>query len=195
MDQRFLNAFLTPSSTVIEGYRLRPWCLKHRLWLAGIRSPFMQDDAEIGVPELMTALKICSEDGLGSLTLRERWLAWRLTLDRERFVAACKAFHAHMDGKETWPRFWNRKDGESEGEGSTPWPLLVLCNLVKHGISYEHALQMPEAKALWMSAAFAIGEGAKLEFLSPEMEKEIDEFLSRQPSVGTPKPDHEQPRV
>lgn len=186
MDRRFLNAFLTPSSTTVEGYVLKPWCLKHRLWLMGIGSPFMQDDAEIGVPELITALRVCSERGLGRLTLRERWLAWRLTRDKERFTRACKSFHGHMDGSLTWPRFWNRKDGEGEGSGSTPWPLLVICNLVKHGMSYEHALQMPESKALWMSAAFAIGEGAKLEFLSPEMEAEIDAFLSSQPSVRTP---------
>lgn len=188
MDSRFLNAFLTPAVTVVEGYRLKPWCIKHRLWLTGIKSPFMQDEAEITVPDLITALRICSESGFGRQTLRERWLAYRMASDPARFRKACLSFHGHMDGKDTWPRFWESSEEDSGGGSSTPWPLLVLCNLVKHGVSYEHALQMPEAKALWLSAAFTIGEGSKLEFISPEMEAEIDAFLSNPQQVNTPTP-------
>lgn len=188
MDSRFLNAFLTPSSTIIEGYRLKPWCLKHRIWLMGIKSPFMEDDAPIAVPDLLLALKICSEGDVGVFSFRERWVAWRLALDDKRFKAACLSFHGHIDGTDTWPRFWASKEEESGGVSSTPWPLMVICNLVKHGVSYEHAMQMPEAKALWMSAAFTIGEGAKLEFLSPEMEREVEAFLSSPQQVRTPSP-------
>lgn len=176
MDKRFLNAFLTPSATIVEGYRLRPWCLKHRIWLTGVGSPFMAEDQEIGISDLLLALRICAERPIDKLSLRERWLARSLSRDPARFRRACLSLHGHMDGSETWPRFWKKTD-EGEGESSTPWPLLVLCNLIRHGVSYEHALQMPEPRAIWMSAAFAIADGSKLEFLSSEMEAEIDAFL------------------
>lgn len=185
MDRRFLNAFLTPSRTIIEGYSLKPFCLKHRIWLSGINSPFTTDEQTIGVTDLLLALRICSESSLDRPGLRERWLGWRLTADRERFERACKAFVAHMDGTETWPRFWEQKDREGSAD-STPWALSILANLIKHGISYQDALQMPEPRAIWLSAAFSIAEGAKLEFLSPEMEDEIDAFLSAQQSMKPP---------
>lgn len=187
MDRRFLNAFLTPSRTLVEGYSLKPFCLKHRIWLTGIGSPFMEDDKPITVPDLLLALRICSEQNLDKPGWRDRWIAFRLTLDEERFKRACQAMVAHMDGTETWPRFWERKDREGSAD-ATPWALSLLCNLMKHGVSYADALQMPEPRAIWLSAAFSIGEGAKLEFLSTEMEEEIDGFLSGQPSM---KPPHE----
>lgn len=183
MDTRFLNAFLTPSRTIIEGYQLKPFCLKHRIWLHGIKSPFMDSESPIEVQDLLTALAVCSEANLDEIRWRERWVGFRLALDRARFRRACQAFVAHFDNSDTWPRFWERsKEGETASD-ATPWPLSVMCNLIKNGVSYEDALQMPEPRAIWLSAAFAIGAGAKLEFLSPEMEAEIDAFLSAQQSM------------
>lgn len=174
MDKRFLRAFLTPSRTVIEGYSLYPWCLKHRLWLEGIESPFMRPDAPIEVADLLLALKVCSESELGRPTIREHYLGICFAISRDRFEAACRAFVQHTDTTAGWPKFYERKD-EGGGAGpSTPWPLAIVCNLVKNGVTYEAALQMPEAKAIWMSTAFAISAGAKLELLTTEDEELID---------------------
>lgn len=174
MDKRFLRAFLTPSFTVIEGYRLYPWCLKHRIWLMGIESPFTSEDREITVPDLMLALRVCSERGVGNLRLRERWLAFRLHRDRERFKRACSSLLDHMDTGERWPRFIEKKKDVATGDGGVPWPLGVVCNLVKNGMSYEDAMQMPEPKAVWMSTVFAMQSGAKLDLLSTDLEELID---------------------
>ncbi len=182
MDSRFLNAFLTPGRTYIEGYALKPFCLKHRIWLMGIGSPFMAEDKPIEVPDLIVALRICSEGNMDRLTFRERWVGWRLALDKDRFKRACQSLVAHMDWVETWPRFWQNKNAES-GVDSTPWALSLLANLIKNGVSYQEALEMPEPRAVWLSSAFSISAGAKLEFLSPEMEAEIDAFLSGQQSM------------
>ena len=65
-------------------------------------------------------------------------------------------------------------------------PAAAVTNLIKNGISYQEALEMPEPRAVWLSAAFSIAGGAKLEFLSPEMEAEIDAFLSAQQSMKPP---------
>ena len=183
MDSRFLNAFLTPGRTVIEGYPLKPFCLKHRIWLLGLRSPFMQEEQPLTVPDLLIALRVCSESNMDSLTLRDRYVGWRLAVDEDRFKRACSAFVAHMDWTETWPRFWQRKDADTAGNESTPWALSILSNLIKNGVSYQEALEMPEPRAVWLAAAFSIAGGAKLEFLSPEMEAEIDAFLSAQQSM------------
>lgn len=173
MDKRFLRAFLTPSSTVIEGYVLYPWCIKHRLWLEGIESPFMQSDAPIEVSDLMVALRVCSESGIGRPTIRERLLGIRLALDKKRFQRSCSAFVQHMDTTPGWPKFFERKD-EGAGGPNIPWPLAIVCNLIKNGMTYEAAMQMPEAKAVWLSTAFAISGGAKLELLTTEDEELID---------------------
>ena len=174
MDKRFLRAFLTPSRTVIEGYSLYPWCIKHRLWLEGIDSPFMRSDAPIEVGDLLLVLRICSETEIDRPSLRERFLGIRLALDKARFEAACRAFVQHTDTTAGWPKFFEKKDESSGGGPNTPWPLAIVCNLIKNGMTYESAMQMPEAKAIWLSTAFAISAGAKLELLTTEDEELID---------------------
>lgn len=189
MDKRFLEAFLTPSSTTVEGYRLFPWCLKHRIWLMGIESPFMAEDREITVPDLIIALKVCAEQPIGRPTWHDKWVGFRLTMDRARFERACRSFIGHVDTSESWPKFYEKKNEQSQGESSSvPWPLSIIGNLTKHGISYQDALQMPEAKAVWISTAFAIGDGAKLTILTTEDEELIDSLPSVEAAPPPPPP-------
>jgi len=189
MDKRFLRAFLTPSSTTVEGYRLFPWCIKHRLWLEGVESPFVADDKPITVPDLIIALKICSEQSFDRPTWRDKWLGLRLTLDKGRFEAACKSLVGHMDTSEAWPKFYEKKNETGAGSGGTvPWPLGIIANLVKHGVSYQDAMQMPEAKAVWLSTTFAIHDGAKLDILTTDDEELIDSLPSVEASPPPPRP-------
>jgi hypothetical protein len=174
MDKRFLRAFLTPSQTRLEGYTLYPWCLKHRIWLEGIESPLMRPDAPIEAADLIIALQICSERPVGRLTLRERWLAYRLHEDKDRFRKACAAFVDHMDTAQRWPKFLERKKSGEPGDGGVPWQLGVVANLCKNGVSLAEALEMPEPKAIWLSSVFAIQAGAKLDIISTELEELID---------------------
>lgn len=189
MDKRFLKAFLTPSSTYIEGHRLFPWCLKHRIWLSGIESPFVEDEREITVPDLLIALKVCSETPIGKPTLRDIWLGFRLTRDKARFARACKDLVGHMDTSEAWPKFYEKKNEMKGGSsGTVPWPLSIVANLTKHGISYQDALQMPEAKAIWLSTVFAIHDGAKLDILSTADEELIDSLPQVEEAAPPPPP-------
>jgi hypothetical protein len=186
MDQRFLEAFLTPSQTTVEGYRLFPWCLKHRIWLEGIGSPFMDLDKPCAPSDVLIALQVCSEKEVGRLTLRERWLAYRLHADPARFKAACSALLAHMDTSSRWPRFWERKE-EGERGSQIPWHLAVICNLVKNGVGYEHALQMPESKAIWLSTGFLISSGVKLDVLTTDDEALLDSLSKVEAEKQCPK--------
>lgn len=80
-----------------------------------------------------------------------------------------------MDTSSVWPRFYEKKGTSTGGSpGTVPWQLAIISNLVKNGIGYADAMQMPEAKAVWLSTVFAINEGAKLDILSTDDEALID---------------------
>jgi hypothetical protein len=174
MDKRFLKAFLTPSRTVIEGYSLYPWCIKYRLWLQAIESPFLSSDRVIEPSDLIIALQVCSERGVGKIGLKEIKAGAFNTLNQERLKESCKQFVDYMDNAGSWPKFYERKD-KAMGAGSTlPWELAVVCNLIKNGVNYNDALQMPEPRAIWMSTCFSISAGAELHILSSDDEDLID---------------------
>ena len=169
-DQRFFAAFLTPSRTTILGFKLRPFCIQHRIWLEGIASPFIEPDRELTPQDLIIALKICAGHSLDKPTWKDRWIAVRMQLSPELLADACKMFVAYMTTDATWPKFYQKKDRKSGGSSSVPWQLSVVANLVKHGITYQDAMQMPEAKAIWLSTVFSIHDGAKLELLTTDDE-------------------------
>lgn len=151
-----------------------PWCLKYRIWLEGIESPLMRQDAPITVADLILALQVCSESPVAKLGLRERWLAFRLAMNEDRFHEACRAFISYAINQEAWPKFYERKEGEGGPSSSVPWELSVIANLVNHGVSYESALNMPEVRAIWLSTAFLVIDGASLHILTTDDEALID---------------------
>jgi len=175
-DQRFFNAFLTPASTTVCGRKLKPFCLKHRLFLEGIESPFLKEDVEITVQDIIIALKICGDETIASPTLADIWLGMRLSLSRDYKRRAAVAIVRHISTQVNFPKFWERTDRKTYGASNVPWQLTILANLVKNGVGYAEAMTMPEAKAVWLSAVFNIQAGAKLEFLSTDDEELIDQM-------------------
>jgi len=172
-DRRFLNAHLIAARTNVLGRVLLPFCIKHRIWLQAIESPFLEADKEITPSDLIIGLKVCAEEQFGEPTWADRWLMLRLTLNRKLFAEGCRAFVAHIDTHKDWPKFYEKKDSARGGEGTVPWQLSVVAALCKNGISYGEAMQMPEAKAIWLSAVFAIQGGAKMDILSTDDEELI----------------------
>jgi hypothetical protein len=184
-DQRFYEAFLIPSATWVIGKKIKPFCLRHRIFLEAIGSPFFSDDKdrEITQSDLIIALKICADEPIGSPTLADRWLALRLWLSPALFRQGCKGILWHIDSSRLFPKFWERTDRQGSGSGaSLPWHLIVACNLIKSGISYQDAFNMPEAKAIWLSSAFSIMGGAKLEILTTDDEALLDQLAKVEPS-------------
>jgi hypothetical protein len=141
----------------------------------------MRQDVPITVPDLVIALQVCSETGVGRLGWRERWLGVMLTLFPKRFEQACRVFIAYSRNEDSWPKFFEKKEGQGGAAYSMPWELAVLCNLINHGVSYENALQMPETRAIWLSTAFAINDGAELHLLSTDDEALIDSLSKVEP--------------
>jgi len=172
-DQRFFNAFLTPARTIILGKKLKPFSLKHRIFLEGIASPYLQSDQELTPADLLIALKICADESLDNLTLWDKWLGLRLTLSKELFAQASLNFVRYVNQPDTYPKFYQKKEVGQSAE-QMPWQLCILATLMRNGVSYEAALTMPEAKAIWLSTAFNIQAGAKLELLTTDDEELID---------------------
>jgi hypothetical protein len=181
-DRRFLNAHLIAARTNLLGRILLPFCIKHRIWLEGLESPFLENDKEITPADLVIGLKVCAEESFGKPTWADRWLMLRLTLNRKLFAEGCRAFVRHMDTNKDWPKFYEKKESSRSGQGTVPWQMSVVASLCKNGITYAEAMQMPEAKAIWLAAVFAIQGGAKMDILSTD-DEELIESLEAQAAV------------
>jgi len=173
-DLRFLASCIVPKRTRILGKTLKPFCLKYRLWLQAIGSPFLEADKEIEIKDLIIALKVCSGESLNKAKFSDYWSAIKLTLFKDVRVAAFKAFVDYSMTNESWPKFYTNNKNSSGSSTGLPWELSVIANLTRNGISYEEALNMPEASAIWLSTAFSIHAGAKLELLTTDDEALID---------------------
>jgi hypothetical protein len=183
-DQRFFNAFLTPARTIILGKKLKPFSLKHRIFLEGIGSPYLKSDQELSPADLLIALKICANESLDSFTLWDRWIGIRMTLSKELLAQASLSFVRYVNQPDTYPKFYEKREAGSAQE-QMPWQLCILATLIRNGISYEAALTMPEAKAIWLSTAFNIQAGAKLHILTTDDEELIDRIKAE---MATNKP-------
>lgn len=175
MDQRFLKAFLTPSRTRLLGRLLFPWCLKHRIQLAAVGSPFV-NGGDVSPADCLIFAKVCSEEPLGkSPSLLDRYRARKMSEQPPHLQACIARINAHIQ-QEAWPRYWDapRTEGGEPRHNGIPWPLGVLSNLVRNGLSLEDAMHLPEAQAVWLSTAMAVQAGAKLEVLTTQDEALLD---------------------
>lgn len=177
MDRRFITAFSSPASVRILGKRLYPFCLKHRVRLLAIRSPMVTSTGQgIGPRDLLTAVKVCAEDGDMEPSIFELARLKALEINPAKMKAAVEAFvaYCHIDA---WPKYWDapKTSGSADGAG-VPWPLMILTNLIANGIEEQRAWEMPEAQAIWLSTAFAMRGGAKVNLLTTEEEELMDEL-------------------
>jgi hypothetical protein len=179
VDNRFLRAFRDPSSRTILGKRVFPFCLKHRVRLLSIESPLVTTTEHGITPtDLLIAVKVCAEES----DLRVGfWDEVRLRIYHyhpERFSAEVARFveHCHLGA---WPKYWESSKTSDSADGvGIPWPLMIVTNLVANGIEEQRAWEMPETQAIWLSTAFSVRGGAKVNLLTTE-EEEFMETVRR----------------
>lgn len=177
MDGRFLRAWTDPAKVTCLGRVVYPWCLKYRVRLLAIESPFADESGREPTPlDLLTAVKICAEEPLGELTSAEVKLVKDLGERPGKFATECERFqeYAHVGA---WPKFWesNKKNGGTAADAGIPWPLMVVASLVKNGIEEKRAWEMPECQAIWFNAAYAAMNGSDQKILTTDEEAFMEE--------------------
>jgi hypothetical protein len=177
VDGRYLRAFTDPAKVTCLGRAVFPWCLKYRVRLLAIESPFADDSGRVPTPlDLLAAVKICAEEPIGELTDDEIKLVENLAARPGRFLTECERFqdYAHVSA---WPKFWtaNTKSGGSAEDVGIPWPLMVVASLVKNGFDEKRAWEMPECQAIWFNAAYGAMNGSESKILTTDEEAFMEE--------------------
>ena len=186
MDRRFLAAFTDPAPVRMLGRVVYPFCLKHRVRLEAIDSPFISEGKEFSPSDILVAVKICAEEPANELTLKDRWHLLRMTTNNLVFTANFLKFIQYVQ-MSSWPKFWEKENTtKADAGGSMPWALNVVSSLIANGIPEQRAWEMPECQAVWYSCAFAKRNGAELNVLSTEEEDFMEQVrLASPPEVKT----------
>lgn len=183
MDARYLKATtVTPPDVKICGKRLLPFCLRHRVLLESIDSPFL-DPSNKGftAKDLMTAIKVISTYNKSVLdepfTVTEKVYIYLINKSAKRLSMMCGFVLGHISNSCSYPKLWEKNDvGDKKKNEKIPWTLACVANNVRNGCSLEEAWTMPEGEAVWMSISHAIYNGAKIDVISSDDEKQMENF-------------------
>lgn len=192
MDGRFIDAFtLLPKQQVVCGRETRPLCLRHRIVLIAVKSPFV-DGSRMPTPtDVIVFSKIISSTNMSEMMQAKpskddfEWFD-RMS-DEETLVGEIEKCLSIINNQSLWPVFWeNKKGGKS---GGAPWVMSVICNLVRNGVSMEEAWTMPESQAIWMNAVFSINRGAEINIVSEEDRRAMEQLRELEKSMASGKSD------
>lgn len=172
MHGRFVDAFtLLPKQRVICGYTTKPLCLRHRIVLESIGSPFITGEREATPMDVVMAAKVFSSSKLIDLTEggdkdKDAEHAAMMIVDTEYFKQQVNDISEFIKDQALWPEFWNKSSSGSNKDRGVPWVLSIIATLVSNGIEMEQAMTMPESQAVWLSTAFSIAEGSEIDLIS-----------------------------
>jgi hypothetical protein len=76
----------------------------------------------------------------------------------------------------SYPKLWEKEKNKNKSHPTLPYPLTCISSLVRNGVGLEEAWTMPEGEAVWMTVANSIYQGAKIDVLSTDEEKELEKF-------------------
>ena len=140
----------------------------------------LTDHTKITYQDIMVFLRVCSTyDTDKMLSTPNRWEAFwtaftmRTLYKRPHLIDdTVRMIAEYMHENLSYPKIMT---GEKNGaDGGVPWVMSVVLGLIKTGFTEEEAWTMSEARAMWYASCIAIGKGAKLEVLSTDMEKMLD---------------------
>lgn len=184
MDARYLQAVtVLPKQDKVCGKTLLPFCLRHRVALEAIDSPFVKSGFEgINPYTVLMAIRILSTydklEMVKPLSLIEKLWMLYLTFNNKYYSQVIGTIIGCINVSCSYPKFWEKEKKEKAKE-NMPWVLSCIANNVRNGCSLEEAWTMPEGEAVWMSISHAIYNGAKIDILSTEEEKELETYNAR----------------
>jgi hypothetical protein len=187
MDARYVKAVaVLPHQNKVCGRTLRPFCLRHRMMLEAIGSPFLAPEtSEFSAEDVVNATKILStydkEEASSSYTLRDRIEVAFMRRNKKRLLRNIGRVLGIINVSCSYPKFWSKKDAKKSRVSyeRVPWVLSCVANLCRNGVDLESAWTMPEGEAVWMSISSAIYNGSDIDILSTDEEKELEKFNER----------------
>jgi hypothetical protein len=177
VDRRFILAHTDPEPDEVLGYRLAPFCLRDRVRLHAIESPFVEGSG-FTPSSVVAALKTCAGQSLREITMKDKALIARMDAEPEFLENTVRAFTQRMY-MEHWPKFWESGKLEQRASGM-PWIMNLVANLISNGVPEERAWTMPECQAVWLSTCFSGMKGAEVNLLTTEDEEAMAAFTASQ---------------
>jgi len=180
MDARYLKATtVLPLDVKVCGKRLMPFCIRHRVQLESIDSPFLNhQDRSFKVMDVIYAVRVMSTLGKARInapiTLSEQFHIIYLNANRNRLARAVGRVLGIIWESCSYPKLWSNKDKKTKE--NIPWTLACVANNVRNGCSLEEAWTMPEGEAVWMSISHGIYNGSDIEIISTDDDDMISDF-------------------
>ena len=180
MDARYLKATtVLPLDVKVCGKRLMPFCLRHRVQLEAIDSPFLDyQKRSFKAVDVIMAVRIMStldKVRVGEpMNLREQFYLIWLNASQDRLARAVGRVLGIMFESCSYPKIWTKQ--EKKVKENIPWTLACVANNVRHGCSLEEAWTMPEGEAVWMSISHGIYNGSDVQIVSTDDDAMLDDF-------------------
>ena len=188
MDKRYINAFIAPPKYVIGGVEMDLFCPRHFITLQAAGSPFVQKNPKgLSGKDLFVAMRICSTpswvESIQKLSFFERIKYLLIDSIEERQSEAFIEFGKYISSSMSVPKVWI-KDSGGDSSPSKPTNIpetisMVVILMTKFGFSERDAWDMPFAKAVWYSTAYASQEGSEISIITTENEEAESEDLER----------------
>lgn len=186
MDARYLKATtVLPRQDKVCGRTLRAFCLRHRVALETIQSPFLDPEGKTFTAlDVIQAVKILStydkQEMASGLSVMDKFFLIRLSLSRKYRSRCIGRILGCIRVALSYPKLWQKDENkEHKKSESIPFALSAISTLTRNGCTLEEAWTMPEAEAVWMTVAHAIYNGAKIDVLSTDEEEELNNFDAR----------------
>jgi len=180
MDARYLKATtVIPLDVKVCGKRLMPFCLRHRVQMESIDSPFLDyQKRSFKAFDVIMAVRIMStldKVRVGApMNLREQFYLIWLNASQDRLARAVGRVLGIMFESCSYPKIWTKQ--EKKVKENIPWTLACVANNVRHGCSLEEAWTMPEGEAVWMSISHGIYNGSDVQIVSTDDDAMLDDF-------------------
>ena len=174
--QSFYEAFINTEHKVF-GKVLKPFSLKHCLYLESIDSPVVKlingDEVEITSQDLQLAVIVCSSDDPIKALRKNAFgnVLFRFYNYKRNLTKFLSYLHDYI----SFPEIWENSD--SDKKLNTPWILSkAILLLSKTSLTKDEIWNMPLGELVWYVASFAEQEGL-LEIQSEDELNAIEEAI------------------
>jgi hypothetical protein len=164
------------------GRSLLPFCLRHRIALEVIDSPFIYEGKPFGPVDVINAVRVLSTHDMrgvnDKLSFKEGYHLARMRININNLKREGAKIFLYFASQSLWPRFWE-KDSSIKDNG-IPWQLSVIACLVRNGHTTQEAWTMPEAEAIWLNMAHAASVTSDVKIVSDKEWEAMEQYKASQ---------------